>query len=103
MRPAGFQPRVAFETNDVSRMRGLVASGLGVAVVPASDAQRPGPAVERLALTDRGLGFAIFASWRAARDLPPAARAFIELVASRYPAEAEARSTAAPRARADGR
>jgi DNA-binding transcriptional LysR family regulator len=100
---AGFVPRVAFETNDVSRMRALVASGLGVAVVPASDARRPGPRVERIALSDAGLGFAIFAGWRAARHLPPAARAFIELVETRYPAAAEARSTAAPRARADGR
>jgi len=32
---AGFSPTIAFETDDLSTIRGLVAAGLGVAIVPA--------------------------------------------------------------------
>jgi DNA-binding transcriptional LysR family regulator len=34
-RDAGFEPRIAFETREVARTRAIVASGLGVAVLPA--------------------------------------------------------------------
>jgi len=33
-RGAGFEPRVAFESDDLSTLRGFVAAGLGVAVLP---------------------------------------------------------------------
>ena len=39
---AGFVPRIAFETYDLHRVRALVAHGLGVAIVPRSDAISPG-------------------------------------------------------------
>lgn len=42
---AGFTPRLAFEGDDVETVRGLVAAGLGVALLPAAD-RRPAGLVE---------------------------------------------------------
>lgn len=42
---AGFTPRVPFETASLPRLRELVASGLGVALVARSVAEAPGPAL----------------------------------------------------------
>ena len=39
---AGFTPRVAFEGDDLRVVNGFVAAGLGVAVVPADEADPPG-------------------------------------------------------------
>src|ERR1700744_3182781 len=38
---AGFRPRVVFEGDDLSNVRGLVAAGLGVAIMPAPRADTP--------------------------------------------------------------
>jgi LysR family transcriptional regulator, transcription activator of glutamate synthase operon len=42
---AGFEPRVAFETYSPASIRELVAAGLGVALLAASNARGPGPQV----------------------------------------------------------
>ena len=47
---AGFEPRVAFVSREVGRIRAIVAAGLGVVLLPRSDAVSPGPAVEVLEL-----------------------------------------------------
>ena len=39
---AGFEPRIALESNESRRIRSLVSHGLGVAILPRSDAERPG-------------------------------------------------------------
>jgi DNA-binding transcriptional LysR family regulator len=39
---SGVSPAVLFETNNTSRMISLVAHGLGIAVLPESDAARTG-------------------------------------------------------------
>jgi len=50
---AGFTPRVAFEADDISTARGLVAAGLGVSVLPA----RPrGPLAGTVEVAIRGEG-----------------------------------------------
>ena len=41
-RGAGFVPRIALESNESRRIRSLVSHGLGVAILPRSDAERPG-------------------------------------------------------------
>jgi DNA-binding transcriptional LysR family regulator len=47
---AGFTPRISFRSNDYSVVRGLVAAGLGVAVVPGlALAESPGLVVKNLA------------------------------------------------------
>ena len=42
-REAGFEPRVTLESNESQRIRRLVARGLGVAILPRSDADGPVP------------------------------------------------------------
>ena len=76
---AGFVPRVAFESNEMARTRALVAEGLGVAVLPRTDAEQPGPPVAAVGLRDRGLSHDVFVAHRAGRRLSPAAAALLAL------------------------
>ncbi len=73
---AGFRPGVIFEGDDLSTIRGFVAAGLGVAVVPApragSPEAAPGPVLYREIL-DAGAIREICLTWPAQRRLPPAA------------------------------
>ncbi|MFI9082288.1 LysR family transcriptional regulator [Streptomyces sioyaensis] len=83
-RQAGFSPLIGFEGEEVETLRGLVAAGLGVSLIPAhpdattvpqSDAGLP---VRYLKITDvhstRNIGIA----WLASRSLPAAPRGFID-------------------------
>lgn len=70
---AGFTPDVAFECNDVARTRALVREGIGVAVLPRSDAGAPGSQVAVLGIED-DLAYDVFVAWRGDRRLPPASR-----------------------------
>jgi len=76
---AGFRPSVVFEGDDLSIVRGLVAAGLGVAIVPApredSPEAAPGP-VHYAEITDDGAERAIYLTWPAWRPLLPAAGLF---------------------------
>jgi LysR family transcriptional regulator, transcription activator of glutamate synthase operon len=76
---AGFRPDVIFEGDDLSNVRGFVAAGLGVAVVPAPRAGSPesaaGPVVYR-EIVDPGAVRPIWLSWPAERRLLPAAERF---------------------------
>lgn len=76
---AGFAPRVAFEEDDIPVVRGFVAAGLGVAVVPALPgevlAHALGP--ERLVrLTDPGAFRDVGLAWSRSRRLLPSAELF---------------------------
>ena len=84
----GFAPRVLFETNNVTRMGSLVSAGLGIAVLPESDAARLGSAVATVPFDNPALVHAVYFSWRTARRPSPAARAFMELVLSEPSLEA---------------
>jgi LysR family transcriptional regulator, transcription activator of glutamate synthase operon len=76
---AGFKPEVIFEGDDLSNVRGFVAAGLGVAVVPAPRAGSPesasGP-VAYLEIADPGAVREIRLTWSAERRLLPAAELF---------------------------
>jgi DNA-binding transcriptional LysR family regulator/membrane associated rhomboid family serine protease len=76
---AGFRPTVIFEGDDLSNVRGFVAAGLGVAVVPAPRAGSPesaaGPVVYA-EIVDPGAVREIFLIWSAERRLLPAADLF---------------------------
>jgi LysR family transcriptional activator of glutamate synthase operon len=78
-RQAGFRPAVVFEGDDLSIVRGLVAAGLGVAIVPAPRAgtpeAAPGP-VLHTEIADSGAQRAIYLTWPADRPLLPAAELF---------------------------
>lgn len=71
---AGFEPRLAFESEEVDTVRGLVAAGLGVAVLPPADGA-PAPDTAEIPLNPpahRTIGLA----WPADRPQPPAVRTF---------------------------
>ena len=87
---AGFRPDVIFEGDDLSNVRGFVAAGLGVAVVPAPRAGSPeavpGP-VAYLGIGDEGAVRQIFLTWPADRRLLPATDLFRRHVLSRAAAD----------------
>jgi len=76
---AGFRPEVIFEGDDLSNVRGFVAAGLGVAVLPAPRAGSPESAAGPVAyreLLDAGATREILLTWSAERRLLPAADLF---------------------------
>ena len=78
-RSAGFEPRVTLESNENERICGLVSHGLGVAILPRSDAETPGADVAVADLREPRLSRDITLAWREGRRLSPAASAFLEL------------------------
>jgi LysR family transcriptional activator of glutamate synthase operon len=86
---AGYTPRVAFETNEVGRMRELVAAGLAIAVLPRSDAELPGAPVKAVPFKEPEFQHTVYLASRAGRHHSPAARAFLGLtLAEHFPATA---------------
>ncbi len=83
---AGFRPQVVFEGDDLSTVRGFVAAGLGIAVLPAPRAGAPesatGPVLYR-EIRDSGAMREICLMWSAERRLLPAAEVFRQHVISR--------------------
>ncbi|MFJ3338123.1 LysR family transcriptional regulator [Streptomyces sp. NPDC086766] len=79
-RRAGFTPIVGFEGEEVHTLRGLVAAGLGVSLIPSSPdtAAAPDFPIRYLEITDvrgaRDIGIA----WLSGRTLPPADRRFLD-------------------------
>jgi LysR family transcriptional regulator, transcription activator of glutamate synthase operon len=76
---AGFRPDVVFEGDDLSTVRGFVAAGLGVAIVPAPRTGTLEAASGPLAyceLTDPGAVRELCLTWSAERRLLPAAELF---------------------------
>jgi DNA-binding transcriptional LysR family regulator len=78
-RDARFEPRVTLESNESQRIRQLVSRGLGVAILPRSDAVGPGAGVAVATLVDPSLRRDITLAWREGRRHAPAAQAFLEL------------------------
>ncbi len=76
---AGFRPKIVFEGDELSNVRGLVTTGLGVAIVPApregSAVAGPGP-VLYLPILDNGADRDIYLTWPADKPLLPAADLF---------------------------
>ncbi len=72
----GFEPRIALESNESRRIRSLVSSGLGVAILPRSDAIGPGAPVAVTRLVEPALTRDVTLAARAKRHHSPAAREF---------------------------
>jgi len=81
---AGFEPRIALESNESRRIRSLVSHGLGVAILPRSDAERPGDEVARCDLVEPALAREITLASRTDRRPSPAAEAFLALAIEVY-------------------
>jgi len=83
---AGFQPAVGFEGDDLPTVRGFVAAGLGVAVVPAPREGSPDAAPappHYVEITDTRAVREIGLAWSTERRLLPAAELFREHVIGR--------------------
>jgi len=78
-RTAGFEPEVQLESNESERIRRLVTRHMGVAILPRSDAERPGAEVTSATLIEPSLTRDITLACREGRRLAPAAGEFLEL------------------------
>src|SRR5437588_6524692 len=83
-RHAGFEPKIKLESNESGRIRRLVARGMGVAILPRSDAIAPGAEVAVVALIEPSLSRDITLAWRQDRRHPPAVAAFLELARATF-------------------
>jgi len=82
---AGFAVHIALESNESRRIRSLVSSSLGVAILPRSDATGPGAPVAVTVLVEPSLTRDVTLAARTQRRLSPAALAFRELTLRTFP------------------
>jgi LysR family transcriptional activator of glutamate synthase operon len=81
LRDAGVAPTVSFESQDLATIEGLVAAGLGVAIVPEPFAGQSGTTGIRIRA--KGAHRTIGLTWRADRTLSAPAARFREVVRAR--------------------
>jgi DNA-binding transcriptional LysR family regulator len=79
MAERGLEPRNAFICTEMAAVRGLASKGLGVAVLPRSVAQEPGPPIELRPIGPERLTWPVALVWRAARRQSPAGKAFLKV------------------------
>jgi DNA-binding transcriptional LysR family regulator len=92
---AGFEPDVAFESDDYETVQGLVAAGVGVALIPRLALTRVHPGIVVRALAPRSPARQVTVATMAGPGVAPAARSMIALltdVARRYTEEPEDRA-----------
>jgi DNA-binding transcriptional LysR family regulator len=75
---------VTLESNESYRIRTLVSRGLGVAILPQSDAVGQGAEVAIARLVAPALRRDITLAWRAGRRHSPASQAFMDLAREMY-------------------
>jgi DNA-binding transcriptional LysR family regulator len=78
---AGFRPRIAFEGEEAETLRGLVAAGLGVALLPPPAVARPG--VVELSVTAPRAAREIGVAWLAGHPGTPPVAAFKQFLLDR--------------------
>ena len=81
---AGFEPRIALESNESRRIRSLVSGGLGVAILPRSDAGAAGAPISIVRLVEPEMRRDVSLASRAGRRHSPAATAFLALTLRVY-------------------
>jgi DNA-binding transcriptional LysR family regulator len=87
---AGFEPHVTFESDDYETVQGLVAAGVGVALIPRLALTHVHPGIVVRALAPRSPARKVTAARTGGRALAPAAHAMIGIlreVAERYATE----------------
>ena len=89
-RAAGFEPQIKLESNEARRIRRLVSRGMGVAILPFSDAVEAGAEVCVATLTEPSLRRDITLAWRQGRRHSPAAAEFMALALTLYDSESRA-------------
>jgi DNA-binding transcriptional LysR family regulator len=83
-RSSGFEPRVTLESNESERIRRLVSRGLGVAILPRSEAGGPEAEIAVATLTEPALTRDITLAWREDRRHSPAAAEFLRVARSTF-------------------
>ena len=78
-REAGFEPHVAFESTEGTRIRDLVERGLGIALMARSAAEETGGGIRVVALSSPRPLRDVTLAWRAGRRLSPPAGALLEM------------------------
>jgi DNA-binding transcriptional LysR family regulator len=78
LRRGGREPRIVFRTDDNGTVQGLVAAGVGVAIVPRLTLQAATGEIEVIDMADRLPPRLIGVAWHRERYRTPAARAFVE-------------------------
>jgi LysR family transcriptional activator of glutamate synthase operon len=85
----GFEPNVMLSSNEPQRIRRLVSRGMGVAILPYSDATSPGAEVAVRRLTRPSLSRDITLAWRDGRRHPPAVSRFLSMCRDMFTVERE--------------
>jgi DNA-binding transcriptional LysR family regulator len=75
----GLVPRNAFICTEMAAVRALVSKGMGIAVIPRSAAEEPGPAIALRPIGPEPFTWPVALVWRAERRQPSAAKAFLAL------------------------
>jgi DNA-binding transcriptional LysR family regulator len=75
---AGFEPQIALEASALPMVAHLASLGLGIAIMPASTAQAPRPALHILQIGRPRIRSRLELAWNPATATSPAARALIE-------------------------
>jgi DNA-binding transcriptional LysR family regulator len=87
---AGFEPNVTFESDDYETVQGLVAAGVGVALIPRLALSHVHPGIVVRALAPRSPARKVVAATNAGPGVAPAARSMLRVledVARRYTAD----------------
>jgi DNA-binding transcriptional LysR family regulator len=79
MADRGLEPRNAFICTEMGAVRGLASKGLGIAVIPRSIAEQPGPPIELRPIGPERLTWPIALVWRASRRQTAAGKAFLKV------------------------
>jgi len=79
---ASFPPKIAFEGMDIATLRGLIAAGLGIALLPPAPARFAGIVEVRLSPVRPIRSLSI--GWVDDRYLPPSAIEFRKFVVSKF-------------------
>jgi DNA-binding transcriptional LysR family regulator len=78
---AGFEPRVTFESDDYDTVQGLVAAGVGVALVPRLALTNVHPRIVVRELSPRSPARKVVAATMVGPGVAPAARSMLQILA----------------------
>lgn len=95
---AGFEPRVTFESDDYETVQGLVAAGVGVALIPRLALTRVHPGIVVRALAPRSPARRVLAATQSGPGVSPAAATMVDVlreIANQY-SEVEANARIYP-------
>jgi DNA-binding transcriptional LysR family regulator len=79
LRARGLEARKAFICTEMGAVRTLASKGLGVAMMPRSVGEEPGPPIELRPIGPEPLTWPVALVWRVARRQTPAGKAFLKV------------------------